>query len=143
MTHEYDLEALERLAGAIIRTAYEDYIQLRKRTEALSNPAASINATRMIERIIAEEITYQHKISITRAMKHLNLIDSDFLPYAKSKAASQAQMIIKWFFGPSFANLSHGMDPTFLIERAEQEVKAWAEGRKPKNIKKARKDVAV
>lgn len=136
----YDILAYERLAAAIIRQAYEDYIECRKRCESIRDPSASHNATRMLERIMAQEVSLRMGCGMKKAMKHLDWLEPDFIKTAHSMAVTQGETIIKFFFSDSFTYLSRGMDPCCLIERAENEIRAWKAGRKTKNEVKARKD---
>ena len=143
---EWDVKACQNLGGAIIRQAYEDYIYARKRIESIKNPGVSTNCTRMLERIMAEEVARKLDCGMRKAFKHLNLIDPGDIPVQHSKALGQAESIIHFFYSDSFQILAGEVDPQFLIREAEKEVHRWVMDGKPRStgrgaMSKTRKEI--
>lgn len=121
----YDMESYERLAAAIIRQAYEDYIDALKRVQTFRSQVSSRNRVRMLERLIAEDIAFRKKKTLKWGYEHLGLVGEEEILVMTTDAERRLESLTRWFHSDSFLVLSRNVPPQVLINRACEVVDNW------------------
>lgn len=125
-----EMSGYERLAAAVIRKAYEDYVEALKRDMTFGHPGKNRTTVKKLERLMAEEVQHRTSLPYAEARKRLNQLGEDYIPYAKKNAEIQVDTLRRWFHSDQFLIYSKGIDPQCLLDRAQEEAEAWYEEKK-------------
>lgn len=126
----YDMESYERLAAAIIRMAYEDYVDALKRVQAFGSQSTSRNRIRHLERILAGDIAERNCKSLKWGYAHLYLATDADIENIRTASEQRLASLTRWFYSDSFLILSKNVAPKVLIDKAVSVVDEWMSGRK-------------